>query len=86
MQRSLVILGIITCVVGTFLGIVCTFFYPDTIRQYLDSDLVDVIGLLSVFGFLSFVIGFLLSIIGAVSKKKEPKKTKLIPFSRYFNH
>jgi hypothetical protein len=85
MRRSLILLGIILCAVGTFLGIIGTFFYPETLTQYIGSDLVDRFKLLSVLGFFSFIIGFLLSISGVVSKRKGLKKTKLISFNRYYN-
>ena len=85
MRRSLILLGIMMCVVGTFLGIIGTFFYPETLTRYIGSSLVDQFKLLSVLGFFSFVIGFLLSISGVVSKRKGMKKTKLISFNRYYN-
>jgi len=86
MRRGIVIVGIIICVVGTFLGIIGSFLFADTMKQYLGSDLTDILGLLSVVGFFSFFIGMLLSIIGAVLKRKKPKKTKSLPFSRYYNY
>jgi hypothetical protein len=85
MQRSLILLGIMMCVVGTFLGIIGTFFYPETLAQYIGLSLVDQVKILSVLGFFSFAIGFLLSISGMVSKRKGLKKTKSISFNRYYN-
>ncbi|MCJ7697312.1 MAG: hypothetical protein MUO73_03170 [Thermoplasmata archaeon] len=86
MRRSIVIIGIIICAVGTFMGIICSFLFADTMKQYVESNLVDLFGLISALGFFSFFIGILLSIIGAVLKKKKPKKTKSLPFSRYYNY
>lgn len=85
MRRSLILLGIMMCVVGTFLGIIGTFFYPETLAQYIGLSLVDQVKILSVLGFFSFVIGFLLSISGVMSKRKGLKKTKSISFNRFYN-
>jgi len=85
MRRSFVIIGIIICVIGAFIGIISTYVYPDTMKQYMGSDLVNLFGFISAIGLFSFFIGILISIIGAVLKKKKPKKTKSIPFLRYYN-
>jgi uncharacterized membrane protein len=85
MRRGVVIIGIIICVVGAFVGILCAFVYPETIRPYVGSEIVDFLGIFSVLGFVSFFVGMLLSIIGAILKKKKPKKTKIIPYSRYYD-
>ncbi len=84
MRRSIVLTGIIICVLGAFVGILSAVVYPDTLKQYVESDLVDLIGMLSLLGFFSFFVGILLSIIGAVLKKKKPKKNKMLPYSRFF--
>lgn len=85
MRRSIVLTGIIICVLGAFVGILSAVVYPDTLKQYVESDLVDLIGMLSLLGFFSFFVGILLSIIGAVLKKKKPKKNKMLPYSRFFD-
>lgn len=85
MRRGLVIIGIMICVLGAFMGILCAVVYPETIQQYVGSEIVEFLGLLSVLGFVSFFVGMLLSITGAILKKKKPKKTKVIPYSRYYD-
>ena len=85
MRRSVIMIGILICAVGLFIGIISTFFYSDILSQYIGSSHVDLLRIISIFGFLSFFVGFLLSIVGAVSKRKIFKKTKLISFNRYYN-
>lgn len=85
MRRSIVITGIIICVVGAFIGILSAFLFPDYLKQYVPSDFVHYLGMFSVLGFLSFFVGLFLSIVGAKLKKKKPKKFKALPYSRYFD-
>jgi predicted membrane protein len=85
MRRSIVITGIIICVVGAFVGILFAFLFPDYLKQYVPSDFVDFLGLFSILGFISFFVGLFLSLIGAKLKRKKPKKTKVLPYSRYYD-
>lgn len=85
MRRNMVFTGIIICVLGAFIGFLGAFLFPEYLKQYIPSDFVEFLGVLSALGILSFFVGLFLSIIGARLKSKKPRKTKVLPYSRYFD-